>query len=369
MIKRRYVSLDVLKGIAMLMVILNHYNQKFTSSVALFQFTQMGCQIFFVMSGLGVSFSLAKCFRRGFDFRALAPYYKSRYLRIAPPYYVMMAVVFLANTLLTRLLNRPLAFGSNRSLWGILCNVLFIHGLVPSANNSVMAGGWYIGTSMLLYLIAPFLFAAFRRTKRKKAACLAMSLAPLALLFALTRILPEAHRGYLVDNNSFGYFSILTQLPCFALGMLLYFELQGEKRLHPVLDLGAGAALMAGSAALYFHPFFDFSYIVTASAVGLAAYFIARGLIALERKKRFSYSFPITARFGQKSLYIYLTHIFFAWPFVAFILEGAARFGVQADNYVVYALLFPVVVALSYFSAVLLEKGITAFVKGMTGKE
>lgn len=363
---QRYMSLDILKGLAMIMVILHHYNQKFTCNVRLFEFFQMGCQIFFVMSGLGVSFSLSKRFGRRLDLSELLPFYRSRYTRIAPSYYLMIIVVFLINTVLLRFANRSMVFGSNRSLFGIACNVLFIHGLVPSANNNVLPGGWYIGTLMLLYLIAPFLYSAFQKAgKRKGLACLLISLASIALLFVLTLILPRQYKGFLVDNNSFGYFSLLTQLPCFALGMLLFFEIQENAKTNAKASIAAGCAIMICSIALFFNPFFDFSYILTASAVGLATYFIARGMISAEQEKRFSHTFPCLTRFGQKSLSVYLTHAFFTWPFVSVILEGASRFGWQADNYFVYVLLFPVVAALSYVSAIWLEKAVDMTMKNL----
>lgn len=362
----RYTSLDILKGLAMLMIVLHHYNQKFTCNVRLFEFFQMGCQIFFVMSGLGVSYSLSKRFEKHLDMSGLMSYYKSRYRRIAPSYYLMIFVVFLVNTILLRFTGRPMAFGSNRSLFGIACNVLFIHGLVPSANNNVLLGGWYIGTLMLLYLIAPFLYSAFRRNPtHKKLTCLVISSASISLLFVLTIILPQQYKGRLVDNNSFGYFSFLTQLPCFTMGMLLFFEIQENDKINVMTSVAAGCAIMACAIALFFNPFFDFSYIIAASAVGLATYFIARGMIFAERERPFTHSFPCLIRFGQKSLPIFLIHPFFTWPFVSVVLEGATRIGWQADNYFVYVLLFPIVVALSYISAIYLEKAVDMIMKNL----
>ena len=364
--KQRWKTIDILKGFAMLMVILHHYNQKFTCNISLFHFFQMGCQIFFVMSGFGVSFSLSKKFDKHFEFSELMPFYQSRYRRIAPSYYFMIVVVFLVNSILLGLKIRPMAFGSNRSLFGIACNVLFIHGLVPSANNNVIPGGWYIGTLMLLYLIAPFLYSFFRKNvRRKKTACLLMIISSIALLYVVKCIIPPQYHGYLVDNNSFGYFSFLTQLPSFALGMLLFFETKENGKINAKASIAAGCVIMACSIALFFHPFFDFSYIIAASAVGFATYFIARGMISAERKKAFSIPFHGLTRFGQKSLYIYLTHAFFTWPFVSGVLEGASRFGYDADNYFVYVLLFPIVALLSYLSAILLEKTVEMIMKNL----
>lgn len=353
---KRYMSLDIMKGIAMIMVILVHYNQSFQNNIELFKFCQMGCQIFFVISGLGVAFSLSKRLDQHNLKSDLISYYKSRITRIAPAYYFMMVVIFLINTVVLHFANRTLQFGTNRSYFSILCNVLFIHGLIPPANNTVMPGGWYIGTTMLLYFVAPFLYLIFQRySKHRRLICIITSIVSVTMLFILTLIIPNQYKHNLVNNNSFGYFSILTQLPCFALGMLLYFEIQKNSKGSIILNMAVGFVIMACSVILFFKPFFDFSYIVTASMVGVATFFIAKGLISIE-EKGLKYSYPCITRIGQKSYFVYLTHAFFAWTFVFAIKRAFPIIGLQADNYLVYVLLFPIVVVLSYFSGVILEK-------------
>lgn len=367
----RYKSLDILKGLAMIMVILVHYNQSFSSNIKLFRFGQMGCQIFFVMSGLGISFSLSKRFdSNNWGRKELLSYYKSRVEKIAPAYYFMIVAVFLINTILLHFFNHSLLFGTNRSIFGILCNVFFVHGLIPSANNNVVAGGWYIGTSMLLYLVAPFLFDVFYRfPKRRRTICVVISVLSVAGLYALTRIVPEQYKLNLVGNNSFGYFSILTQLPCFALGILMFFEIRENEIENVIFNVVLGIVILAGSIVLFFKPFFEFSYIVTASTVGLATFFITKGFIGIEAKRELAYSYRYITQIGQKSLFVFLTHAFFAWPFVAIIKKGAILLGVQADNYFVYFLLFPIVVFLSYVSGLILEIAVNMLVKHLLKKD
>ena len=365
--KKRYMTLDILKGIAMIMVILVHYNQSFSNNIRLFSYCQMGCQIFFVMSGLGVAFSLSSRFNHNRFVSQLIPFYKSRLLRIAPAYYFMMIVVFFINTVLLVLTERTLSFGSNRSLIGIICNLLFIHGLVPTANNNVMPGGWYIGTTMLLYLIAPFFFFLLQKfPKRKRTICALISVISIGTLFILSLLVPEQYKRFLTNNNSFGYFSILTQLPCFALGMLLYFEIEEEKLGNPVANILTGIVILVLSVVLFFNPLFDFSYIFTVSIVGLATFFLSKGLICIEQKKDINCPFKFIITIGKKSLYVFLTHAFFTWPFVSVIKKLISLLGCSSDNYVVYFVLFPVVVVLSFFSGVLLEKVVAAIMRHLT---
>ncbi|MCQ2451285.1 MAG: acyltransferase family protein, partial [Clostridia bacterium] len=52
--KKRFKSIDFVKGIAMLMVILVHYEQMFNIA-GFFACLQQGCAIFFVASGFGIT--------------------------------------------------------------------------------------------------------------------------------------------------------------------------------------------------------------------------------------------------------------------------------------------------------------------------
>ena len=56
----RLKSLDILKGIAITMVVLVHYNQSYANNINAFKFGQMGCQVFFVLSGFSVTSSFCK---------------------------------------------------------------------------------------------------------------------------------------------------------------------------------------------------------------------------------------------------------------------------------------------------------------------
>ena len=82
--------LDFLKGIAILMIILVHsgismegINQTLRESLS---FGQMGCQLFFIISGFAISLSWFQKKRTVFQF------YKNRYISIAPAYYI--AIIF-----------------------------------------------------------------------------------------------------------------------------------------------------------------------------------------------------------------------------------------------------------------------------------
>jgi peptidoglycan/LPS O-acetylase OafA/YrhL len=135
-------SLDIIKGIAMMMVILVHYNQMFYSAnILLSKFGQMGCQIFFVASGFGSAISFFKISKSCENKKeAWKKFYLSRIKAIGPAWWGMILIVFLVNTLSLKTTGKSLAFGTNRGAVSILLNVLFLNGLFPFCNNNVMPG-------------------------------------------------------------------------------------------------------------------------------------------------------------------------------------------------------------------------------------
>jgi len=145
----KYKSIDILRGIAILMVILAHSVQRFgelSKFFRYFSFGQMGCQVFFTISGFCCAISYVNSIRRHPNGGGISEFYKKRYLSLAPSYYVMILVTFILNTLTLAIWNRTIGFAENRNPLAILCNLLFIHGLLPFCNNNVMSGAWYVGT-------------------------------------------------------------------------------------------------------------------------------------------------------------------------------------------------------------------------------
>lgn len=354
---KRILSLDIIKGIAMIMVILVHYNQSFTSNITFFKYFQMGCQLFFVSSGFGAAKSFHKKLENNNYAKATKDFYISRVRAIAPAWWIMIAVVYLANTFFIYFFKTTLNFGTNRSFIGILCNVLFLNGIIPACNNSVMPGGWYIGTTMVLYFITPLLLLLFSKF-RMKLVCAVLSLLSLLGiigLYTFVKLLFPAYINLIANNNSFIYFSFVSQLPSFALGILLYHENQIENNdKNQYKYFIAGTIIFILSILLFFCPFFPLSYIVTGILVGLATYYILKAMIIYEQKNGIRKNVGII-KFGNKSLYIYLVHAFFVWTFVYVCKKFLSYLDLISDSYLIYVLLMPIVLALSYYFGCILN--------------
>lgn len=365
--KKRIASIDIIKGIAMVMVILVHYNQSFrVANIPLFRFCQMGCQVFFVASGFGIAISYINKIKYNTVRKATKDFYISRIEAIAPAWWIMMAVVYIINSVVIKISGHTLSFGSNRSLIGIICNALFLQGLVPFCNNNVMPGGWYIGTTMILYAFSPiivFLFSKYPPVKVCVFTSVLSILSVMGLTYVAYRINPQ-YVSIAVSNNSFGYFSFLTQYPAFSMGVLLYYSSRYNKRGSSVAEFIIGCILMIGSALLFFNPFFLFSYTFCASLVGLSSYFILKAMIAFENKGIILKGIvaKLMILFGRDSLFVFLVHAFFAWPFVSVVKKVLSIVGVNGDSYIVFVLLFPVVLFLSYFSGIILKRAVNYLV-------
>ena len=115
------------------MVILVHSRQRINGLSKTFDFLnfgQMGCQIFFVISGYLTANSLQRN-------NNATVFWKKRFASIAPECYVMILITQILNAIL-RNWNFDLGFAENSSLVSIICNVFFLQGLLPFCNNNVI---------------------------------------------------------------------------------------------------------------------------------------------------------------------------------------------------------------------------------------
>ena len=165
----RYVSVDIVKGIAMIMVILVHYGQNYSIGIAkVCWYLQMGCPMFFVASGFGIMCLVNNRYKGALTTKNIGQFYFSRFKSLAPGWYIAFIGIFLVNTILLYLTGKTLSFGTNRGVLSILCNLIFLNGLLPFCNNNVMLGGWYIGTTVILYLLTPLILLGLSRARNKR---------------------------------------------------------------------------------------------------------------------------------------------------------------------------------------------------------
>lgn len=360
---KRIKSIDIIKGIAMIMVIMVHYEQSF-GICKWFHYFQMGCPMFFVASGFGIMCLINRKFEGCLKKNNVQQFYYSRFKALAPGWYAAFVIIFLSNTLSLLFFDRTLSFGQNRGVESIVCNLLFINGLLPFCNNNVMPGGWYIGTTAILYALTPLFLLVMSRFKNKKVFFVITSFTGMVIWAVFYILFKKAF-----INESFSYYFFLVHYPEYLLGIMLYLDLSEsllkEKQVRLCMPLGV---LIFAIAYLLFYLPVPFGNIFSAWMTALATYLILYHLISKELtfnkvEKRQSLLGKILSGFGKNSYCIFLLHAFCAWTFVQFLEKILGKMGINIRNYCCFFVLIPVVLMLAYFIGYLFNKIVHSMTK------
>jgi len=295
----RYSYIDALRGFAILGVMAVHVS--LFAGVTGFakdfvEWGQMGVQLFFVVSALTLCLSIE---RKPVNKISIRNFYLRRLFRIAPMYYVGILMYGLINYYQYKT-NTPNAYQYYTPA-GILSNVLFVHGFVPKYNNTIVPGGWSIGTEMAFYVIFPYLylFLAGKSIRFMSRLLIIYFVAGTVAAYLLTRI---THK--VVVNDSFVYFNLLNQLPVFLWGILLFKIL---KRTEVVSGITIALLLIAGGAGFllswYKGDIFFFFFVPFFSAMAFVAITLYLSKINIQ--------LHWVKRIGQLSYSIYILHFLF----------------------------------------------------------
>jgi len=297
--KGRLEWLDGLRAIAILGVVTVHTAGLVHDRSPLLQIIaqtgQYGVQLFFVISTITIMKTLE--FESNTKF-----WYIKRFFRIAPLYYI--AIVFYYPIFLVE--NR-MGFRSHDGLAAndIIANILFMHGWVPSANNSTVPGGWSIAVEMTFYAFAPAMSKFANKYSKTYALIVFFALA--VLISALSIAL--SHGG--PNNNTFLYFWPINQLHIFLLGVGLYRyfgdRLYSEKP-HSIFIIFSIFALSLG---LYLGPVADKNHTLAPLAVALSGW---AAILGLGHFKSILTLKPVVF-IGRISFSIYIVHFFFEHVF------------------------------------------------------
>lgn len=306
--------IDSARGIAILLVILVHTAQavdQIPSPVgALAKYGQMGVQLFFVVSAYTLCLTYT---RRTGESKPYLSFLIRRIFRIAPLYYVGIILYFGISVIRSyyvpaHVKTDPYSFGN------VLSNVLFIHGFVPSAANSIVPGGWSIGTEMAFYVCFPLVFFVFNRLRDKGMAAMLM-LVVIAVLLNLLYHNMLAHRfGLQIHNNNFLYFNLINQFPVFLLGITLFFvhQLDHQNSCLPasrLLQL-SGFVLSTACALLLWKFEIDLSFAVIPTVSGVSFWFL------LNLLRSGFLDLKVLQRIGRVSYSMYIFHFVSVWYFL-----------------------------------------------------
>ena len=344
--------IDSARGIAILMVILVHTSLSLPKlppwAKEMASYGQLGVQLFFVISAFTLCLSSE---RRQEESHATSNYLIRRFFRIAPLYYFGILWYFFYLSLQRSLKKGAFRIADGYTLPNMLANFSLLHGFYPPANNSIVPGGWSIGTEVAFYVCFPLLFLVFGKLSQRSTARFLL----LSLLVIGGHYLLE--RGYLLwsgaslDNNSFLYDNLLNQLPVFLLGILAYFLTRhhGFAGLPLVVNLFF-LCIFAWLTGILWH--MELSVVQPFMLVPLTAALAFVFLVnLLAQTPRLNPRF--LQRIGQVSYSMYILHFLFAWDGMQLINRQLGDNGNQILRLGIYYLL---TVALTFFFALITEK-------------
>ena len=344
--KLKYI--DSIRGIAILMVILGHIGQEVRGlgmmPHLLTSYGQMGVQLFFVASAYTLCLSTTN---RANESHPLKKYAIRRFFRIAPLYYIGILGYFLVNVFLLWKKEGIIAIPTNYTFVNVLANMLFLHGFYPPANNTIVPGGWPIGTEMAFYVLFPFLFDY---AKKNTLASLRLGMLLLSIVLIVSQLLLLStlyFTGLVMKNNGFMYSNLIIQLPVFCVGIGYYlFEDNILFKRNWLFDLIAFILLTAISLSLWnADEDYYFSFIPFVSAVSFIF------LINIFKKiKKLNSNFLV--KIGTVSYSMYIIH-FLLLNFSGTISEKISGF---INKNILLILLYIVTVLATFVLAILSEK-------------
>ena len=212
----RIHSIDYLRGIMALSVVLYHFSGLPDASSLLGRLGVYAVSSFYVISGMAL-FLAHK--RDRWSVHNYCSFMLRRFARLAPVYWLAMVIFTLYFFIF--------ADGPNISTWKYIQNFLLIFG-VTNPTDYIIMGGWSIGNEVVFYLFFPlFIFLAFNRW-----GVFALSLVGIALL--LYCAFYYMHRTETVSGQWARYINPLNQIYFFIFGVvaarLLLTNVGGRKK-------------------------------------------------------------------------------------------------------------------------------------------
>lgn len=347
-------DLNILRGIGILGVLIIHTDQMLTGISRwldmLSETGQMGCEIFFILSGFGLCYSWQKT--EGNFFWRYKGFLKSRWLKIGLPYCFTLALllgyIWIVSAMgIDSVIARPV------ELPGVISLFFLVNGVIPKYHNYLFLGSWYMGTLAVLYVIFPFVYEAALRSFLNRLKITGWIFAAVPVFFSLFDYCFLGAEKHLI--NSYWYFSAWNQFPCFFIGILLYFEFErnGERRKCGRAECAAKAFLWLLVFAFFFwlRESLLLSAAIVCTAFGRAVYWIfifcANYLGTINKRwKAAGLLSGILGKYGEVSYYAFLIHSFLVRDLLHWLLAFS-----DAEGDLAYVLSLALMIVLVYWTA------------------
>jgi peptidoglycan/LPS O-acetylase OafA/YrhL len=315
----RNPSLDLLRGLAITMVVLTHCSHTATSIIPglryfSFHYGELGVQLFFIVSG----YTMMLTFGETTGLASARSFYLRRAFRIVPLFWIAILFYLMLPRVEATRVWAPDGIG----IGDVVLNFLFLQWTRVTAFNSIVPGGWSIAVEMQFYLLFPLLIYVFRKRNGPLFCYAVIAALTVVARFASEHLLiPQmaaslpANQGYLAE--AFYFWWLPNQMICFGFGMLLYdyIELNNRPTIGTLLLLGSCLSSIFGCQ------------VVTLATISFA-------VLALNLKS------SLMSLLGRHSYAIYLVHFAFVWALAALI---------SIDLFVMFVLVTAASLAVSYF--------------------
>lgn len=339
----------------MLLVVLVHSIQRFSVPYwfsLIPSLGQLGCQVFFVISGFSLCLGYSNKKIKYVDFM------KRRISKLIVGYWTMILFYLLLNIFFAIIHNESVVALLKDP--GLFLNLLFLHGFSTdkAVVNGIVRGGWFVGTITVLYMLFPILLKIFniQSSKWTKIKTVAFPLISYVLSCSVFCLLSIFKNDYAFENNSVSYFSFLNQLPCFVLGFSLYELYKNNSFLNVRFSFAKFVLCSAVALCLFFakqeNALIFMSFFV-ASAFFYVFVWTQNSDFLTNKIGSDSLGVKIIKKFGKISFSVYLTHPLIVHLLVKPIIENLNE--IYDNNILWYLLLCPVMFVLSYFLAVLFQ--------------
>lgn len=305
---RASTIVNILKGLAIWMIVTVHFFQSITMNSyieLLANCMQLGFQIFFTLSCFSLCLSYSK------NKLTYWQYFKKHILKILLTYYIMLIVMVIYNMVVAMQNGASIIQALN--LKALAINALLLNTLIPT--TTIVYGGWFISTLVILYLLFPLLYKIYDIKNQKWKKCKNIIL-PLTIIAISTIILGGIYVVFGFNGYySFIYNNFINQICAFIFGFVIFYLYQTVKikKIKFPLIKAMLCALIA---------------IVLFIKIQLSHYVIVMVLVALATMYMFTFLFNnaftkdnldselimrFLAKTGKNSVGIFYCHFFLVW--------------------------------------------------------